>query len=155
MVRAIREQIHSVDAGQPVSRTMTGEDMLRAHGWGREQFAAALFLVFAALALSLAATGLYSVVAYTTAQRSQEFGIRMALGARKADVVGLVLWSAAKTVGAGTAAGVVLSAAGRLSAPAVLAVVAVVLVAVTAVAAWVPARRAAGSDPARVLRGET
>jgi putative ABC transport system permease protein len=111
MVRAVREQIHSVDAGQPVSKTRTAEDLLRAEGWGREQFVASLFLVFAVLALALAATGLYSVTSYATALRAREFGIRMALGAQRSQVMRLALTSAVKTVGVGAAAGLTLSLA--------------------------------------------
>src|SRR5204863_9646281 len=97
MVRAVRQQVHAVDPGQPVAKTETAEDLLRAEGWAREQFVASLFVVFSMLALVLAATGLYSVVGYATALRSQEFGIRMALGAQRTHVVGLVLSSAVRT----------------------------------------------------------
>jgi ABC-type antimicrobial peptide transport system permease subunit len=163
MVRAVREQIHSVDPGQPVAKTQTGEALLRAEGWAREQFVASLFLVFAMLALALAATGLYSVVSYATALRSQELGIRMALGAREAQIIGLVLGSAARTVSTGVAVGLALSiACSRLMAhwvrgsvydPVMLAIIAVLLFGVTGVAAFVPARRAASRDPIRALRG--
>jgi predicted permease len=164
MVRAVREQIHAVDPGQPVSNIQTGEDVLRVEGWGREQFVASLFLVFAAVALALAVTGLYSVVSYATALRSQEFGIRMALGAGKSHVVKLVLSSALSTVAAGVVVGIALSlAANRLIAhwiagggydARLLAVIALALLVAGCLAAWIPARRAAGADPMRVLRGE-
>lgn len=163
MVRAVREQIHSVDPGQPVAKTQTGEDLLRAEGWAREQFVASLFLVLAMLALALAATGLYSVVSYATALRSREFGIRMALGAGEAHVIGLVLAGAIKTVSAGVVVGLALSIAcnhliahwisGSVYDPVMLGIVAVLLFGVTGVAAFVPARRAANCDPIRVLRG--
>jgi predicted permease len=164
MVRAVRQQVHSVDAGQPVAKTQTAEDLLRAEGWAREQFVASLFLVFAMLALALAATGLYSVVAYATALRSQEFGIRMALGAQKAHVIGLVLGSAVKTVSAGILVGVALSIAcngliahwvsASVYDPVMLSIVAVLLSSATGLAAFVPARRAANCDPMHVLRAE-
>jgi predicted permease len=164
MVRAVREQVHSIDPGQPVAKTRTGEDLLRAEGWAREQFVASLFLVFAMLALALAATGLYSVISYATALRSREFGIRMALGAQKGHVMGLVLTSAAKTVGAGVVVGMALSVAsnrllaqwtaGSVFDPVMLAAVMAMLLASSGLAAFLPARRAASCDPVRALRAE-
>lgn len=164
MVRAVRQQIHFVDPGQPVAKTQTAEDLLRAEGWAREQFVASWFLVFSMLALALAATGLYSVVDYATALRSQEFGIRMALGAQRSHVIRLVLGSAVKTVSAGILVGVALSIACNgliahwVSAgvydPVVLAVIAGLLVGATGLAAFLPARRAANCDPMQVLRAE-
>jgi putative ABC transport system permease protein len=162
MVRAVREQIHSIDPGQPVAKTQTGEDLLRAEGWAREQFVASLFLVFAILALALAATGLYSVISYATALRSREFGIRMALGAQRGHVIGLVLTSAAKTVGVGAVAGLALSVAsnrllaqwtaGSVFDPVMLAAVIAMLLSSSGLAAFLPARRAASCDPVRSLR---
>lgn len=164
MVRAVSQQVHSADAGQPVAKTQTAEDLLRAEGWAREQFVASLFLVFAMLALALAATGLYSVVAYATALRSQEFGIRMALGAQRTHVIRLVLVSALKTVSAGIVVGVALSIAcngliahwvsGSVYDPVVLGIIAALLFGATGLAAFVPARRAASCDPIHVLRAE-
>jgi predicted permease len=164
MVHAVREQIHAVDPGQPVSRTDTAEDLLRAQGWAREQFVASLFLLLSMLTLALAATGLYSVMAYATALRAREFGIRMALGARRSHVIGLVLASAARTVSAGVVAGLILSiASNRLIAhwvsaraydPLMLGLIAALLYGAAALAAFVPARRAASGDPVQVLRGE-
>jgi len=164
MVRAVREQIHSIDPGQPVAKTQTAEDLLRDEGWAREQFVASLFLVFGMLALALAATGLYSVISYATALRSREFGIRMALGAERSHVMGLVLASAAKTVGVGVVIGLALSVAsnsllarwiaGNVFDPVMLGVVIVMLLAASGLAAFLPARRAASGDPIRVLRSE-
>ena len=162
MVEAIRKQIHSIDPGQPVTQIQTAEDLLRAMGWAREQFVATLFLVFAALALALAAAGLYSVISYATARRSQEFGIRTALGAQRRHVMGLVLTSAATTVTAGVAAGLVLSAvshrllarwtAGSVYDPVVLGSAVGLLIVVSGLASWAPAWRAASGDPVRALR---
>jgi ABC-type antimicrobial peptide transport system permease subunit len=143
MVRAVREQIRAVDAGQPVGKAQTAEELLRAEGWAREQFTASLFLVFAMLALALAATGLYSVVAYATTLRKREFGIRIALGAQRTHLVGLVLRAAAKSVGAGAVVGVALSIASGFRDASTLGVVVVLLLVAAGVAALVPACRAA------------
>jgi len=103
-------------------------------------------------------------VAYATALRSQEFGIRMALGAQRTDVIGLVLVSALKTVSAGIVVGVALSIAcngliahwvsGSVYDPVMLGIIAVLLFGATGLAAFVPARRAASCDPMEVLRAE-
>jgi predicted permease len=164
MVRAVREQIHAVDAGQPVAKTQTAEDLLRAEGWSREQFVASLFLVFSMLALALAGTGLYSVVAYATALRTQEFGIRMALGAQRVHVMSLVLSTAAKPVNIGILVGGALCmACNRFIAhwvsatvydPMMLSFVGGSLLVATGLAAFVPARRAASCDPVQALRTE-
>ena len=82
---------------------------LDTDGWGRERFIATLFGIFAVLALVLAATGLYSVVSFGVTQRTQELGIRMALGARPASVVKLVLGSTAAMLSVGVAVGLTLS----------------------------------------------
>ena len=116
--------------------------------WGRERFVATLFGAFSVLALVLAATGLYGVVSYAVSQRTREFGLRMAVGAQRSDVVRLVLKSALPLpVAAGIGAGLVLSLAlGRMLAswaggssrdPLMLCVVALLLLAVAAIAcAW-------------------
>jgi ABC-type antimicrobial peptide transport system permease subunit len=168
VVRAVRERINRVAAGQPIgpakSSVRTGEDILRATGWGREEFVSSLFAAFAALGLALATIGLYSAVSYATASRSQEFGIRMALGARKADVVRLVLRPAILTVAAGSTAGLLLAfSSSRLLthwtiAPAidasVVPLILLVLFAAAAIATVVPARQAADADPMVTLRGD-
>ncbi len=79
--------------------------------WARGQLVAWLFGAFAALALALASVGLYSVVAYTAVQRTNEFGIRIALGANRGHVLGIVFRSTVVSVGAGMVAGVVLTLA--------------------------------------------
>jgi ABC-type antimicrobial peptide transport system permease subunit len=123
-----------------------------------------LFGAFAALALSLAAVGLYSVVSYTVAQRTNEFGIRMALGAQRHDVLRIVFLSTAASVVTGIIVGVVLSLAmkrivaqwaqGSSISFAVLLGVTVLLATVAAVASVLPAHRASTVDPMQALRYE-
>jgi ABC-type antimicrobial peptide transport system permease subunit len=124
-----------------------------------------LLLAFAGVALALSAAGLYGVISYLVAQRTQEIGIRMALGARREEVVrlmlkhGLRLSAAGLVLGLGGAA--LLSRALRSllygvsnSDPATYATVTVLLAAVAMVATWIPARRAARVNPAIAMRAE-
>jgi ABC-type antimicrobial peptide transport system permease subunit len=123
---------------------------------------ARLFAIFSVLALLLAAAGLYSVVSYGVATRTNEFGIRMALGARSWDVVRLVLSATSISVGAGLAAGLALSLVFDAVArkwlaessrdPLILGGLAVLLIAVAGLSCWGPARRAASVDPSEALR---
>jgi predicted permease len=132
--------------------------------WQQEHLAAWVFGVFAWLALALAAVGLYSVVTYTVAQRTKEFGIRVALGAQGRDVLRIVFGSAAVSVGGGIVAGLVLSVAlnsvmgkwaeGSARDPVILLVGVGVMVVVAGVACLIPARNAAGVDPMTALRCE-
>jgi putative ABC transport system permease protein len=122
-----------------------------------------LFTIFAGVGLLLAATGLYSVVSYAVAQRTQEFGIRMALGARPRHVLKLVAGSVTALIAAGALAGLAGSVAlsgtiARFVAgwnprdPIAYVVVVAVLVFTGLVACWIPARRATGIEPADALR---
>ena len=123
-----------------------------------------LFAIFGALALGLAAVGLYSVVSYSVAQRTGEFGIRIALGALRKDVLLMVFQSAATSVGLGVLAGLaavfalnrVLSSwiQGSSRNPIVLLAVSALMLAVAALACLVPARRASSIDPMEALRYE-
>jgi predicted permease len=126
---------------------------------------AALLGAFGALALALAAVGLYGVVAYSVSQRAREMGVRTALGARPGDLVRLVLGQGARLAGVGIGLGAVLAAlAGRVVSsllygvspldPLAYAVAASVLLAVAALANLVPAFAAARVDPVRALRSE-
>jgi predicted permease len=165
-IRSIRQRLRELSSefivGQRPNYTLTW--WLDTQGWGREQFIATLFALFAILALALAATGLYSVVSFVVTQRTQELGIRMALGARRGDVVQLVLASTAATLGAGIAVGLGLCvilrrivtawAGGSSRDPVTLFAAALVLVFVAAIACMFPAWRAASIDPARALRME-
>jgi putative ABC transport system permease protein len=129
------------------------------------ELGATMFVAFGALALTLAAIGLYSVIAYNVAQRTHEMGVRVALGAQAADVVRLVVSGGVRlgAVGLGVGALVALSSARWVAPllfgesphdPIVFAFVIVVLLGVTVAASWIPARRAAGVDPQVALRTE-
>jgi putative ABC transport system permease protein len=129
------------------------------------RFQTLLLALFAAVGLALTAIGLYGVMAYGVAQRTREFGIRLALGARPGGVLGLVLRGALALIAAGLILGVVAGAlATRMLAsalygvdpldPATFAGVAAMLIAVALVASYVPARRATRVDPIAALRSE-
>jgi putative ABC transport system permease protein len=129
------------------------------------RFVLTLLGVFAGVAIVMAAVGLYGVIAYSVTQRRQEIAIRVALGARVADVTRLVLRQGAALTGVGLVLGVGAAiAGGRLVArllfgvsahdPVVLAAVAMLLAVVALAASYAPARRAAAVDPVEVLRGE-
>jgi predicted permease len=131
----------------------------------RERLLAALGGFFGLLALALAAIGLYGVVAYGTARRAAEIGIRVALGARRTSVVWIVLQDALLLVGIGLLIGLPLALAAGSRVSVLLTMVpeagvttltatAAVLIAIALIAALVPARRAATLDPMRVLRSE-
>jgi predicted permease len=168
LVRAVREQIHAAVPGQPIgpssSGVRTGEDILRSIGWEREEFVSSLFTAFAGLALALAAIGLYSALSYATALRTREFGIRLALGAQRADIIRLVLMPVSGIVGCGVIVGLVLSLAShrvlstwaitQASDPVVFIATSLILIVVAAAAALVPARRAAAAAPIAALRSE-
>ena len=163
LLHDIRAQIVQID---PEQQTMRVRD-LDAWITGQQEYAqqrlvATLFGIFSILALALAAVGLYSVVSYGVATRTNEFGIRMALGARAADVFRIVLSSTAVNVGTGLAAGLLLSIAlDKLATkwvtessrdPLILTGVTLLLIGAAALACLVPARRAAATDPMQALR---
>jgi putative ABC transport system permease protein len=130
-----------------------------------ERFETLLLVVFAGLGLTLTAIGLYGVVAHGVAQRTREFGIRLALGARSAEVLGMVVRSGMALAGIGLAVGIVMAGfATRILAtalhgidpldPVTFAAVAAVLLVVAMLASYIPARRATRVDPIRALRVE-
>jgi predicted permease len=165
LLHDIRAAIVQVDPDQQTMRVrdlnqwITGQEE-----YGQQRLVATLFGIFSVLALALAAVGLYSVVSYGVATRTNEFGIRMALGAKGSDVLRIVFSSTAVYVGCGVAAGVLLSFAfDKLATkwvtessrdPLILLGVTALLVMAAALACFVPARRAAGVDPMEALRCE-
>ncbi len=166
ILHGVREQIHSVDADQQAEGHVRSleEWITNQREWASQHLIAMLFGAFAALALSLAAVGLYSVVSYTVAQRTNEFGIRMALGAQRTDVLRMVFLSTSFSVGVGIVAGVVLSLAmkrvvaqwaqGSTISLAVLLGVTVLMAAVAIIACILPAHHASTIDPMKALRYE-
>jgi predicted permease len=163
-IRTVKQHLREVSPDVVAGQDRTLEWWLDTDGWGRERFIATLFSLFAALALILAATGLYSVVSYAVSQRTQEVGIRMSLGAQPLSIVRLVLTSTAATLGIGLAVGFALSfglnrimtswAGSSSRDPLTLLLSAALLVLVATIACLVPAWRAASIDPMQALRME-
>ena len=164
LLHAIGVQVSTVDPDQQINGNVKDLDhwITEQQQWAQQHLVAWLFGAFAVLALSLAAVGLYSVVSYTVAQRTNEFGIRMALGAQREHVLKIVFVSTLVSVGSGIAAGLVLIIAlSRVLAhwseqssrdPLILIAVTLVMCVVAAIACAVPARRASRVDPAAALR---
>jgi predicted permease len=166
LLHAVAAEVNTLDPDQQVNGQVQDLDhwITSQQEYQQEHLVAWLFGAFAALALALAAFGLYSVVSYTVAQRTNEFGIRMALGAQRGHVLGIVFASTVASVGGGILAGLALTIAGnKLLAqwaegssrdPLILLAVTMLLTLVAAVACVLPARRASKVDPMTALRYE-
>jgi putative ABC transport system permease protein len=164
IVPSIRTRIAALDPEQAPFGFQTMDDLRHTSG-SRRRFQTALVSAFAALALLLAAVGVYGVMAHRVAQRNHEIGVRLALGARPADVVALVLGGGLRLALAGTALGLVGAVAlSRTLAsllfgvspldPATYAGVAGVLMLVAGISVYVPSRSAGKVDPLATLRDE-
>jgi putative ABC transport system permease protein len=164
LTSAAQNAVWSVNKDVPLANIRTMQELI-ANSVQRRRFSMLLLAIFAAVAMLLAAIGLYGVMSYSVAQRTKEIGIRMALGARRPDVVALVVKQGMALVLMGIVAGTVLSLAmTRLIAgmlfgisatdPLTFAGVAVLLGAVAFLANYVPARRGASVDPMVALRYE-
>jgi len=162
--RAIRDAVSGIDSSLPVFDARPMTDRVR-ETWGAQRLLTFLFSAFAALALLLASIGLYGVLAYTTLKRVPEIGIRLALGARPAQICALILSHGMQLLLIGSAIG--LLAAFALSRalqtvlfevkaidPRIYLGVGALLFAATFFASWIPARRASRVDPIQALRAE-
>jgi putative ABC transport system permease protein len=164
LVAAIRGEVAAVDPGLAISDIRTMDDIV-SRSIAAPRFTAVLIGVFAALALVLAAVGIYGLVAFVVAQRTGELGIRLALGAATNDILRLVVGQGMRPVVLGLGAGLAAALAlGRLLTTMLIGVspsdlatyagVTAFLAGVALVACWLPARRAAGIDPITAMRQE-
>jgi putative ABC transport system permease protein len=164
LLNGLRERLKEIDPVQPINRAMTLEEIVGADVV-QPRFNMALFTFFALLGLALAVVGIYSLLSYSVGQRTREIGIRMALGARAGDVLGMILGMGGRLVltglGLGVAVSVILlrvlkSQVFQVPETDVLALsVAVAVLALAAsIACIVPAGRAARLDPMSALRHE-
>ncbi|MFZ1139473.1 MAG: ABC transporter permease [Candidatus Sulfotelmatobacter sp.] len=166
LLHAIGVQVNSLDPDQQVDGHVEDLDhwITGQQEYEQEHLVAWLFGAFALLALALAAVGLYSVVSYSVAQRTNEFGIRIALGAQRTHVLRIVFSSTVVSVGSGIVVGMILTLAlnqvlarwaqGSSRDPLVLLAVTLLLGVVAALACSAPARRAVKVDPMTALRYE-
>lgn len=160
----IREQLHSLDANLPFAEVATMDELIEQQTADR-RYTTGLLVLFAALGLLLAGIGVYGVVSYVVAERTGEIGLRLALGARRADVLWLVVRQGIGMAAAGVGAGLLGAWLFRKAAtqlvfgvspadPITFLTAAAVLVALAILACLVPARRAIRIDPMAALRYE-
>ena len=161
---AFRGLVHGIDANQPVVKIRTMDDNL-ATSISQPRFRTILLSIFAAIALLLAAVGIYGVMAYSVTQRTREIGIRMALGSTPAGVFRIVIGNALRLTAIGIAVGIVAAFAltrylssllfqVRVMDPLTLGAVIIVLAGVSLFASYLPARRATHVHPVVALRYE-
>lgn len=165
IVNTVRTEVYAVDRDQPLTDVKTVEALLQEHFYSRPRFNVFLFSLFAAIGLTLAVCGVYGVISNAVAQRTQEIGLRMALGASFTQVMGMVLGGGMRLLLAGIAVGlagsllsvrVLASQIGRMSVfdASSFAAVPALLFGVGLFACFWPARRAAKVDPLTALRHE-
>jgi putative ABC transport system permease protein len=164
LISAVSEQLRQASGGFPVARVRSMDEVV-VHSTARESFNMLLLSIFGASALVLASIGIYGLMAYSVQQRTQEMGIRMALGADRGRIRNLVVWQGMQltivgvVVGAAAAFGLTRLIASLLFGvktwdPIVFVTVPVVLAAVALLAVWLPATRASRLDPMAALRVE-
>ncbi|MGH9835302.1 MAG: FtsX-like permease family protein, partial [Blastocatellia bacterium] len=164
MTAAVRQQVLSLDPNQPVYNIRT-MDQIHDESVASEKLNLTLLGLFASVALALAIVGIYGVMSYSVTQRTHEIGIRVALGARSGDVLGLVIRQGMKLALVGVAGGVIISLAltrlmetllfnVKATDPLTFAAIALLLTLVALLACYLPARRAAKVDPMVALRHE-
>jgi predicted permease len=164
IVEGIRTVVRGIDPSIPVFNVATMEETLD-QAMARERFASTVLTILAAVALFLALLGVHGVLAYLVAQRGHEVGVRMALGATRRDVVGMVLRQGASMTSIGIVGGVAAALAASsliqgllhgvsATSPSTYVGVVAAMILVSLAATALPARRAASVDPATSLRGE-
>jgi len=165
LMNPIRQEIWATDSNVALTFTGTLESFIASFSYAGPRFGSLLMAVFGVIGLMLVTIGVYSVLAYTTARRTREIGIRMALGAEKGHVLSLVIRMGVGLVGSGIILGIIASlAVARVIAtqlwgvsaydPVTLTSVAALLLITGIVACWIPARRASRVDPLVALRYE-
>jgi putative ABC transport system permease protein len=164
LLSAVRNELQQLDPAQPMAGVATMDELLSG-SLSRSRFTMLVLAVFAALALILASVGIYGVIAYSVTQRTQEFGVRMALGASRRDVLRLVLGQGTRLTLLGIGLGIVAALiVTRLMAtllygisatdPLTFTSVALLLALVALAACYIPAQRATRVDPIVALRYE-
>ncbi|HEY5030203.1 MAG TPA: FtsX-like permease family protein, partial [Candidatus Angelobacter sp.] len=160
----IRQAVRSVDPALPIANVSTLSTLVN-NSLAQQKFSVYLIAGFGLLALILASVGMYGVISYSVAQRTQEIGVRMALGAQPRDISAMVLLQGVRLAGLGIAIGLVVAfVVSRLIAnflygvnasdPLTFVSVTLTLMAVALLACYIPARRAARVDPIVALRYE-
>ena len=160
----MRDAIGSLDRAVPVTQIQTMDDVI-ASANARPRFTLVLLATFAAVALSLAAVGIYGVISYAVSRRTHEIGVRMALGATPADVVRLIIEQGMTVVAGGIVAGLAgallvarlmttMVYGVRVTDPLTYGAVAALLGVIAVLASYIPARRATRIDPLVAMRTE-
>ena len=163
MMNAVQQAVWATDPGVALAYPSTMEDRLNKYVYAGPRFGFLLMTVFGCIGLVLVTVGVYSVLAYSTARKTHEIGIRMALGAERSHVLGMVVRTGLRLVVAGMALGIAISTVlGRVMGsqlvgvtaydPATLAATLLLLMLTATVACWLPARRAARVNPTVALR---
>lgn len=163
MMHAVRQEVWKTDSGVALAFTGTLEGRISERLYAGPKFGSLLMTIFGCTGLILVTVGVYSVLAYSTTRKTHEIGIRMALGAERRDVLGMVVRSGLRLVLVGIAIGVAISMVlGRVIGtqlvgvsiydPETLAAATLGLTITAVIACWIPARRAARVDPMVVLR---
>jgi predicted permease len=164
LAAALRTQVAGPGRDQPIYAVRTMEQIV-SNSLAERRFIMLVLIIFASVALLLAAIGIYGVMSYAVTRRIHELGIRAALGASRREIVGLVLGQGMKVAGIGMAAGLIAALAltrfmvgllygVRPADPATLAGVTLLLGAIALLACYIPARRATAVDPVVALRSE-
>src|SRR5207249_8735098 len=166
LMNDVRQAVWATDAGVALAFPGALEDRISQQLYAGPRFGFLLMTIFGCLGLILVTVGVYSVLAYATARKTHEIGVRMALGAERTDVLRLVIRTGLRLVTAGAAIGLIVSLLlGRVIEaelwrglkpydPATFAGTTLLLVGTGALACWIPARRAARVDPMVALRHE-